>query len=202
MLNILFSDNTEEAALELIKFIQELITRVRKLVKIARKASLLREHIADWAKEQLFQCRALLLDFKIRWNTIYLMLERLLKFKEVIEQITASPGSVEGVSNKQQSKLKSLRLSAAHWSMVIMLESLLAPFFQATKILSGSNYKTSSLAYVLKNALTTIYTQEHITISDKESLLKAFILEKINFYFNKHFSYEGEANILVILIFY
>ena len=86
--------------------------------------------------------------------------------------------------------------------MVIMLESLLAPFFQATKILSGSNYKTSSLAYVLKNALTTIYTQEHITISDKESLLKAFILEKINFYFNKHFSYEGEANILVILIFY
>lgn len=188
----------EESASQLIDAILKIVAKVRKIVKFARKASLIRVHIADWAKGEGKQCRTLILDFRIRWNTIYMMLARLIQFREVIEQITSFPDLINGVSQANRMKLKSLSITSNEWNLILTLESLLEPFFNVTKMLSGSNYKTSSIAYVLKNALTSIYTQEKIDTADTKSLLKGFILEKINFYFNKHFDLEGENNILVI----
>lgn len=169
---------------------------------MARKASLIREYIAEWALNQGKQCRSLVLDFRIRWNTIYMMLARVIEFREIIDQITLYPDSIDRVSNVNRDKLKDLKISTNEWATILTLESLLQPFFNVTKMLSGSNYKTSSIAYILKNALTAIFKQERIDETDNKSLLKGFILEKINFYFTKHFTLQGEENILVIYIFY
>ena len=47
-----------------------------------------------------------IIDFHIRWNSTYLMLQRLVKLKEIAMQITDCPRKINGITKKQMEKLK------------------------------------------------------------------------------------------------
>ena len=46
-----------------------------------------------------------IVDFAVRWNTSYTMLERFQKLKVVVDEITFNPQLINGVSKSQESKL-------------------------------------------------------------------------------------------------
>lgn len=43
----------------------------------------------------------LILDFHVRWNTTYLLLERFLKFKDIIKTMTLAPDKIDGINKKK-----------------------------------------------------------------------------------------------------
>ena len=89
------TETDNEVAGQLINQVRNLVARIRKIVIICRKASLVREHVADWALEQALPFNSLIIDFRIRWNTVYLMLDRIIKFQGILKELVANPEKIE-----------------------------------------------------------------------------------------------------------
>ena len=60
----------------------------------------------------------LILDFHVRWNSVYLMITRLEKFKSIVNIITKKPESIPGITNSQKTSIASLKLSNGEWNLV------------------------------------------------------------------------------------
>jgi len=97
----------------------------------------------------------LILDFHVRWNSVYLMITRLEKFKSIVNIITKKPESIPGLTNSQKTSIASLKLSNDEWSLSLIY--VLAPFYKATKILSGRKYPTLALSFVIKKILHVFF---------------------------------------------
>jgi len=98
---------------ECIIVVQRLLSRVRNLVRMIRKCG----NICSFAQKEinllpdLKNIKNFIIDFHIRWNSTYLMLQRLVKLKEIAMQITDCPRKINRITKKQMEKLKKLELS-------------------------------------------------------------------------------------------
>lgn len=121
--------------------IQRIVGRAKKLVahfnKSNKKTNAYRRMQCDDGVQQPL---TLVSYTQIRWNTVYLMLNRLIKLKDYIRRVLQDP---ELTSPNHAS----LDLSASQWSLCSSTVDVLKNFFDATKILSGRKYCTVSLTY-------------------------------------------------------
>ncbi|CAF1187348.1 unnamed protein product [Rotaria magnacalcarata] len=88
------------------------------------------------------------------------MLKRLLMVQSIINNITHSPHTDIGFTAKQVKKLRSLRNNHSEWELLQSLASVLAPFYLATKCLSGRKYTTLSVSYWVSQNLSIYLTTE------------------------------------------
>jgi hypothetical protein len=66
---------------------RQLLKKVRKVVKKVRNVQFLNEFFMKRSFE-ISKCEAsLILDFHVQWNSVYLMLERLRRFKSIVNEI-------------------------------------------------------------------------------------------------------------------
>ena len=102
----------EEEDEEVIVEVQRLLSQVRNLVRMIRKCG----NICSFAQNQirlsadLKNIKNFIIDFHIRWNSTFLMLQRLVKLKDIPMQITDCPTKINGITKKQIEKLKRLEL--------------------------------------------------------------------------------------------
>ena len=75
----------------------------------------------------------LILDFHVRWNSVYLMLNRLKKFKDIVNLITTQPSKIPGLSSQQKASLIGLKLTIGEWEFVECLFYVLAHFTKLLK---------------------------------------------------------------------
>ena len=140
----------------------------------------------------------LILDFHVRWNSIYFMLKRLQRFKLIVNDILNNPDNISGLTAKKKSALSSLSFTYSDWEIVDALIHVLARFFEATKMLSGRKYPTLSLAFVVHKMLHTFLTTDPMnTDSIPVSQLKAAILPIFNYHLNDKISKEQKEVTLV-----
>ncbi|CAF1242477.1 unnamed protein product [Rotaria sordida] len=172
----------------LILFIYNLLQRVRCLISFIKKSYPLDRYIRHqihlknieikrYAQEQKtkpIKLHGIVMDFRIRWNTTYVMLSRFIAISSIITDVTLSP------------------------SIEIVLKNVLFPFYRATKLLSGSKYPTLSIGYsvlvALKNFLTTAESDEAL-----ENAFKKLLLIQFNYYFEEETSLKQKHTILVRL---
>lgn len=138
------------------------------------------------------------MDFRIRWNTTYVMLSRFIAISSIITDITLSPSTSIGLKKKQYEKLRKLSFTRFDWLCLSALENILYPFYHATTLLSGSKYPTLSIGYsvltALKNFLTTTKRDQAL-----ENALKQFLLIQFNYYFEQETSWEQKCATLVCI---
>jgi hypothetical protein len=91
------------------------------------------------------------MDFHVRWNTSYLMLERLLKFKDIINSMTIKPEKIDGIKKDGIEKLKKLNISSSEWELIEILVKIIKPFLSATKLLSAKQNPTLSIGIIVKS---------------------------------------------------
>ena len=92
-------------------------------------------------------------DFHVRWNSTFLMISKIIIARDVYDKITIDPGTIDGLTEKQISKLEKLNLLLEEWKFLEILHYNLVPFFEATKLLSNRNFPTLSSAKFAQNTL-------------------------------------------------
>ena len=140
--------------------IHNLLQRVRKLIKFIKKSSVLDRYIRQQIRlknmeldrpiQQQIKSTKLnnvALDFRIRWNTTYVMISRFISLSSIITDITLSSSIESGLNKNQCKKLRELSFSRLDRLILTALKAVLFPFYHATKLLSGS--KLSNLTNCL-----------------------------------------------------
>lgn len=176
--------------------IQNLLNRVRSLVKTFRKGVIsyyVSRRIKSVFNKNMF---SYVLDFHVRWNSTYLMLKRFKDLKSLTNDLTTNPNQIDGITNSQINKLQSLHLSNVDWCLIDILLNVLSRFYEATKLLSARKYATLSISFVVKKMLSN-YLSTTTEDSIPENLLKKFLFAKLNYHLNEKISASQKRITLV-----
>ena len=208
------NSNCDEEDINSLKLIAKLLKKLRKFVKLIRNTNNILKYVRSKQKEFKLQCE-LIKDFKIRWNYTCLFLSRILIYKEVIELLQNNANSITGITNSQIKALKKLALTEYDWTLILVLIEVLSPFLDATKMLSGRQYPTLSLSYVvltgLRHYLENDDEEDEVDPNDiyinyknedfcsLRSSIKYLLLTSFNKYTKKHISDSQNEAILVCI---
>ena len=160
---------------------------MRKIIKMINQSSVIKRHVIEKAKSLSFDCCDFIIDFSVRWNTTFLMLERFYKLKLIVDEITCNPQLIHGIQIKSERKLRSLVINKDDWEAVVLMIKLLKPFYKASIMLQGQKYQTLSMAKVIETILLEYYTNldstnnEEIHVANKlKDYLKTYLVTKIS----------------------
>ena len=170
---------------QLLLYINELLKRIRGMVKFIRKSSLIDAHVREKMASTNEQ-KGLVCDLRIRWNSTWLMLERFLMHRDVINSIISSPDRISGLEKKQKSKLRSFVMSHDDWEMVACIHHILHPFLIATKILSAQKYPTLGAAFYVARKLEIFLSE-----NDNDSPIVSVIKQNLRFHFKLCFQVKA-----------
>lgn len=132
--------------------IGELLNKCRSIIITIRKSSILQEAVRNISHD--FQPYVdLILDMRIRWNSSFKMISRLLCLRPVLKEFYAQIDSLGGITKKQQAKLMRVHLSNDDWALLESLRYVLERISEATDLVSDKNYPTLPMAYAVKLSL-------------------------------------------------
>ena len=132
--------------------ISELMGKCRVIVGTIRRASILHEMVNTIANNLSINVD-LILDMRIRWNSSYQMISRILVYQPVLEELYAQLDSIGGITKGQKDKLIGAYLSSSDWALLQCLRFVLERFLDATELISGQSYPTLSISYVVRLSL-------------------------------------------------
>jgi len=192
------SNKDEEEEKENQVILDEIIAvlyKMRSIIKMTRKSNNIQSHVWKLMEsDELTRKVSFILDFFVRWNSTYLMIKRFKSLKKFANALTTSPERIDGIKIDQIKKLEKLHFSSTDWMLVDTLYLVLKPFYDATKLLSGQNYPTLSIAHVVYKSLTN-----HLQNSTeyKESIIKRILIKRLYYHFHLKLSSCQRAFTLV-----
>ena len=73
----------------------------------------------------------LVVDFEVRWNSTFVMLDRFITHRAIVNEMATGPSKVPNVNLSQcmNPRSRSFQFSSTEWSHLIDLHSLMKPFF-------------------------------------------------------------------------
>ena len=182
-----------------------MLFRLRKTVALVKRSSILQSFVFGEIKKQGLKINNLSSDFHVRWNSTFLMISKIITAKNVYNKITIDPGTIDGLTEKQISKLKKLSLLSEDWKFLKILHFDLVPFFEATKLLSTRNFPTLSLAKFVQNMLMNFlenessvkcFLSQSSSLDVRENMLRSSLLKFMKVYFIKKISSKEKLQIL------
>jgi len=164
-----------------------LLKRLRKLVAMIRKSSVLNRYIIQEIKSKLensnrrtddenekpIKYKKLTLDMRIRCGSTFVMISGFLLYSSIINSLTHDPSKVINLKPRQCQKLKKLSFISLDWSILKALENVLAPFNHSINILSTRHRPTLSISQSIVRALTSFLTITEDAPLTLENLLKS-----------------------------
>lgn len=133
-------------------------------------------------------------SLQVRWNTTFLMLDRLLQHHALIDTVVRR--RFDGLSTVQSNRLKLAALTPDDWDVLRALHHVLMGFDVATTIISASEYPTLSDCFWAINKLRQILISSS-DISRYCELLKKTALNFLDIYIDKHVSKQQQEGMLV-----
>ena len=136
---------------------------------------------------------------KIRWNSTFKTINRLLIYKKLIQHFYETLDSREGINSTQRQTFIKLKFSEVECNVMQVLHRVLERFQVATKLLSGHKYPTLSLAYAVVYSLSH-YLNDRSTNSAQtaENKIKDMLLKAFNRYMVRN---EDEVAIMCVAAF-
>lgn len=150
--------------------------KCRTIIATIRKSGILSEFVHTLAVDQSIKAE-LISDMRVRWNSSYKMLQRVLLYQVVLDKLYEQLDSLLGITDQQRRKLVNSKINGNEWNLIQALRRVLERFDEATKVLSGQNYPTLSLSYAIVNSLSHYLnnrSDDAIENKIKELLLNSF----------------------------
>ena len=142
------------------------LVKCHELCRTIRKSGNLSQRVKCKCIELGLDCQKVLLDVSTRWNSLYLMLQRMLVIREALEFICDT-----------QIALAPFSLTVAEWDDVEQTVIFLRPFYEVTCEMSRAAEFNYSLVIVYYRNLLK-HCQEQIAL-DEENLLIAIAYERL-----------------------
>src|SRR5207302_757823 len=119
------------------RFARQLVKRIRLCIGNIRST----RAIIDFVHDQAKRCEpsidvSLVPDFEIRWNTTFIMINRFISYRSIIDTINSQPFKVPDLGIPQQMKMASKQFEFTNddWYRIDDLRSVLRPFLVSTNI--------------------------------------------------------------------
>jgi hypothetical protein len=109
----------------------EILRNCRRIISKIRASNLLWDALVLHCQTTKIKFLHPILDMRIRWNSSFNMIDRMLYLRPAITKLVAS-----------EKKLQALQLSSADWVLLERLKRILSVFVRATIRLSGCKYPT------------------------------------------------------------
>jgi hypothetical protein len=171
------SDDENVVALDVQK-IGVLMAKCRKLINTIRKSRILNDALLNLARDSV--SIELVPDMKIRWNSTYQMIQRVLLYQHVLAAFYDGLDTLDGVTLKQRKKLVNVKLTSLDWNTLLAIRRVLEQFNDATEIFSGKSYPTLSLGYPV---IYSLYKYLNDRAGEAtENAVKEMIVEKFSDY--------------------
>lgn len=168
---------------ELLNDVNQLMKKSRLLVRFMRNHTVTNEYI----QKQMMSINGnkktgvLVLDMYIRWNSSFLLLDRLILHKDVLNGIFAFPNNLFGLSEQQIKRLKSLAFNEQEWKLIYCLRNVLEPFLDSTVVLSGQKYPTMSLSFYIFRLLS-----QFLESNSNDDVITNALKDSLRLWFNYH----------------
>lgn len=179
--------SNDNRVLDVLTKCHNILAKIRSTVKFIRNNSLVHNYVriqrSIIGSNISSSEKEMVLDLRIRWNSSYRMLDRLLSHKDIIKNIVSSPEKVDGITKDQMSKLKTFVFTHEEWDLVYHLHQVLEPFLVATKVLSGRQYPTIGLSMLVCRNLAS-FLQHNSQDDDILFRLKNSLSFQFNYYLN------------------
>ncbi|CAF1384341.1 unnamed protein product [Didymodactylos carnosus] len=174
------NEDSNDSILNEKKELGEIIQKVRNLVKIIKRSSIVTSYVNN-LKLQYNVKRSLQLDCITRWNSTLLMVEIMLLHKPVMHQLFADKHLID-IKTEQQTRMTLNELSSDDWNVLESIQMVLKPFYEGTKLLSGSHYATVGMAFFAIHNIKE-FLQEPTRDDHTLHKLKQMLLEQLDKYF-------------------
>lgn len=145
-----FSDDESDQSQNIRYSVHQLVQRIRACIGNIRAARAINDYVIRKARSNDPPIKFnLITDFEIRWNTTFIMIDRFIIHRFIIDDINSRPFKVAHITSTQQAKLgsKEFEFTNDEWSRINDLHAVLKPFLIATNIVSAKNYPTLSTTY-------------------------------------------------------
>ncbi|KAL0423770.1 UNVERIFIED_CONTAM: Zinc finger BED domain-containing protein RICESLEEPER 2 [Sesamum radiatum] len=158
--------------------IKDIVEVIRDSVEYVRRSDARLMLFSEIVKQLNLPERKLVDDCRTRWNTIYEMLSTAIKFKDVFPRFAAKDPDYDDCPCHED------------WEKVEKVCSVLEVFWDATHIISGSDYPTSNL---FLNAVSLVKVLLDEKSLDNDGFIRDMV-ERMKIKFDK---YWGETNLLM-----
>ncbi|CAF4047465.1 unnamed protein product [Rotaria magnacalcarata] len=181
--------------------VHELIQRIRACVSNVRGIRAVNDYVIRKARSNDPPIKSnLVTDFEIRWNTTFIMIDRFVIYRSIIDDINSRPFKIAHITSTQQVKLgsKEFEFNNDEWNRINDLHTVLKPFLIATKIISAKNYPTLSTTYSVQYCLRHFLSESSENDSIWLKRFKVCLLEKFQLYFAQKISQYQRNTCLVV----
>ena len=182
-----------------VSLIGVVLDKVRKLIRIYRRSNNFKLAFKKISSDAKLKENNLFLNFKVRWNSLYLMIERFIKYKQVVNTITLNPSVIPNLSTKQKRKIENLMIFGNDWELIEVLIVVLKPFYDATLRLQKTSYTMFGLCKIIEKALLKWCQKQSSTTKNKNiRVLTQVLHENLNKHFVDKISASQKRESLVI----
>ena len=182
----------------ILKNICRSVNRTRNFIKIMRRSCHLRDYVKQEAKLKKLEGEGLILDCIIRWNSTFYMVDRFIKYQDVVNQMTVNP-RLTSASLSLMDVLKRFIFHHDVWDHLIALRDALSKFEEACCLISGKKYQTLSIAFMVLIGLEHHLSQSTATCSQNsiESTLKQSLYEAYRYHVHDKISSNQRRAMMV-----
>jgi len=127
------------------------------------------------------------------------MIERFIKYKQVINTITLDPSVIPNLSTNQKRKIENLMIFENDWELIDVLIVVLKPFYDATLRLQKTSCTMFGLSKIIEKALLKWCQKQSLTTKNKNiRVLTQVLHENLKKHFVDKISASQKRESLVI----
>lgn len=176
------------------------LKKCRRLAASIARSSLAQNFIEILRVQAQVSC-SLILDCPTRWNSTYRLIHGLVVNKSVLNRFFLEFNGTVRLSKSQQRKWAELELNREDWLSLEILEAVLRPFHDATKMMSAQKYPTMGIAYFVVSGIKD-FLLDQSSPNERLNTLKSLLLHEIAYYFDNDLEQYRSIKVMLSSIIY